>query len=256
MNEVKEEVENLYKDFRLSEALKIIYSLIWDDFCSWYLEWVKPGFEQPVDKNVYDKTVEFFGELMQLLHPFMPFVTEEIYHQLKERTEGDDLVIKQYEPIAKADKKILEGGILLKEVITAIRDARNKNKIKFKDKITLHILSANSSDYKMIESILKKQVNADKINYVSEPVSNALTVIVQRDKFFIETENSVNTSSQKEELLKDLEYLKGFVLSVEKKLNNKKFVQNAKPEVVETEKKKKADAEDKIKAIEEALGLF
>ena len=256
LNEVKEEVEDLYKDFRLSEALKIIYSLIWDDFCSWYLEWVKPGFEQPVDRNIYNKTVEFFGELMQLLHPFMPFVTEEIYHQLKERTEGDDLVIKQYEPILKPDKMILQEGILLKEVITAIRDARNKNKIKFKDRITLHILSENSTDYKMIENILKKQVNADKIIYITEPAQNTLTVVVQRDKFFIQTENIVNVSSQKEGLLKDLEYLRGFVVSVEKKLNNQKFVQNAKPDVVETEKKKKADAEDKIRAIEEAILNF
>ncbi len=99
LSEVKKELETLFKDFRLSEALKAIYSLIWDDFCSWYLEWVKPGFEQPIDNAVYKKTVDFFEELMQLLHPFTPFITEEIYHLLKERKEGDDITIKQFSKI-------------------------------------------------------------------------------------------------------------------------------------------------------------
>src|SRR4030095_274249 len=120
LNEAKTEIERSYKEFKLSEALKTIYSLIWDDFCSWYLEWVKPGFEQPIDKTLYEKTVEFFEQLMQLLHPFMPFVTEEIYHQLESRNTGDDLCIKQRAEIQKSKSEILQQGSLLKEVITAI----------------------------------------------------------------------------------------------------------------------------------------
>lgn len=251
LNEAKAEVENLYKDFRLSEALKTIYSLIWDDFCSWYLEWVKPGFEQPIDKAVFDKTVDYFEQLMQLLHPFMPFVTEEIYHQLKERQ--DDICVKQFAKISNADKTVLQNGNLLKEVITAIRDARNKNQVKPKDIIKLYIQTGSKNAYKPIENILAKQINAESISFVDELVNNCINVVVQKDKFYIETEKELDTASQKEQLVKDLEYFKGFLVSVEKKLGNEKFVQNAKPEVVESEKKKKADALDKIKAIEESL---
>jgi valyl-tRNA synthetase len=251
LSQVRIELDEQFKDFRLSESLKTLYSLIWDDFCSWYLEWVKPGFEQPIDKAVYEKTVSFFEELVQLLHPFLPFITEEIYHQLKDRT--DDLTIKQYPSDALANKEILTHGTLLKEVITAIRDTRNKNQLKQKDTIRLHIQTENSNTYRSIESILSKQVNAESVEYTSAAVANSITVVVQKDKFFIETSVVVNTTSQKDQLQKDLDYLKGFLVSVEKKLANEKFVQNAKPEVIDSERKKKADAEEKIKVIEESL---
>ncbi|HET9744991.1 MAG TPA: class I tRNA ligase family protein, partial [Chitinophagaceae bacterium] len=254
MNEAKSDIEKLYKDFRLSEALKTIYSLIWDDFCSWYLEWVKPGFEQTIEKSVYDKTVYFFEELLQLLHPFMPFVTEEIYHQLSEKKKGDDITIKintigewGYKPVT------LWQGKLLKEVITALRDVRIKNQLKPKEEIKLSIQTQDRQSYDLFKSILAKQINASNIDFVNESIVGTINVVVQKDKFFIETGKQLDTSSQKEQLIKDLEYQKGFLLSVEKKLSNERFVQNAKPEVVEIEKKKKADAEAKIKAIEESL---
>ncbi len=253
LNEVKTEIEKLYKDFKLSEALKIIYSLIWDDFCSWYLEWVKPGFEQPIEKNVYEKTIFFFEELMQLLHPFMPFVTEEIYHQLKERHAGDDLTIKQNSESMIENSAILNQAELLKQVITALRDVRVKNQLKPKEAVKLHIQTAERSSYDSFKSILAKQINASEINFVSNAVAGSINSVVQKDKFFIETENQLDTTAQKDQLLKDLAYQKGFLLSVEKKLSNERFVQNAKPEVVDIEKKKKADAEAKIKAIEESL---
>ena len=251
LNEVKTEVESLYKDFRLSEALKTIYSLIWDDFCSWYLEWVKPEFEKPIDKTVYEKTVGFFEELMQLLHPFMPFVTEEIYHELKDQKE--DLAVKQFTAIQAVDNSVLKNGLLLKEVITAIRDAKVKAQLKPRDIIRLHICSADTGTYKNIGAILSKQVSAEEILYTNNIVSNSITVIVQKDKLFIESATKLDTGAQKEQLLKDLDYQKGFLASVEKKLSNERFVQNAKPEVVAAEQKKKADAEAKIKAIEESL---
>lgn len=252
LNEAKIEIDELYKDFRLSEILKTIYSLIWDDFCSWYLEWVKPGFEQPIDKDVYDKTVSFFEELIQLLHPFMPFVTEEIYHQLNKRE--DDLTVKQLRSPKETKSQISQQGILLKEVITAIRDARIKAQLKPKDPIQLHILSDSSRQYKSIESILAKQVNAVSVSFANAPANNSITVVVGKDKFFIQAEALLDTSSQKEQLIKDLDYQRGFLATVEKKLGNERFIQNAKPEVIEIEKKKKADAEAKIKAIEESLG--
>lgn len=251
LNEVRLELNEQFREFRLSEALKTIYSLIWDDFCSWYLEWVKPPYGEPLNSEIYNRTTGFFEELMQLLHPFMPFITEEIYHQLKD--QPDDLTVKQLPASAPANQQYLETGTLLKEVITAIRDARNKNRLKPKDTIQLHIQTADPSVYKAIEPILVKQVNAASLNYTGTPVSGSITIVVQKDKFFMETSAELDSASQKEQLEKDLAYLKGFLQSVEKKLGNERFVQNAKPEVIEIERKKKADAEDKIRVIEESL---
>ncbi|MET6996194.1 valine--tRNA ligase [Chitinophaga defluvii] len=253
LNEVEIQLAELFRDFRLSEGLKTIYSLIWDDFCSWYLEWVKPGFEQPVDKAVYQQTVAFFERLMQLLHPYMPFVTEEIYQQLQPRTAGDDLIVKQYAPSGTPHHTTLVEGALAKEVITSIRDARNKHQIKPKDPIVLHIETKHENAFKQIESMLAKQVNASAIAYTQVPVPGCINLVVQKDKFYLETATVLDTAAQKAELLKDLEYQQGFLLSVEKKLGNERFVQNAKPEVVEAERRKKADAEAKINMITESL---
>ncbi|HLF45964.1 MAG TPA: valine--tRNA ligase [Chitinophagaceae bacterium] len=253
LNEVKNDVEKFYKDFRLSEALKNIYSLIWDDFCSWYLEWVKPGFKQPIEKEVYEKTVYFFEELMQLLHPFMPFVTEEIYHQLKERKDGDDLTIKQIPEVRSLKPEVLQQGKLLKEAITLIRDVRNKNNLKTKDSILLQIETKNPGLYKLFESILSKQVNSKATTYTLKAESGSFTLVGNKVKFHIITNSEIDTSTQKQKLLKDLEYQKGFLASVEKKLSNERFMQNAKPDVVESEKKKKTDALEKIHLLQESI---
>ena len=256
LQEIKAEVEQLYKDFRLSEALKKIYSLIWDDFCSWYLEWVKPGYEEGMDAHLYSKTINFFEQLMQLLHPFMPFVTEEIYHRLAERKEDDDLTIKQFEKIKTPDVIILQKGETLKHVITAVRDARNKSQLKPKDAVKLFIQTNHKDYYQFISGILQRQVNAESISFAEEAVSDAINIVAGVDKIFMKAENIVDASQQKEQLLKDLDYLKGFLISVERKLNNERFVQNAKPEVVEAERRKKTDAEEKIKVIEESLAAL
>ena len=253
LNEVQAEVENLYKDFRLSEILKKIYSLIWDDFCSWYLEWVKPGFQQPIDAHIYLNTISFFERLMQLLHPFMPFITEEIYHQLKTRAKGDDLTIRQFESPEETDTSILQQGEMLKKLVTALRDARNKSQLKPKETIRLFIQHKDGKEYALLQDILQRQVNAEEITYVNETVPGSISVVVEKVKLFIQTDAKTDEGGQQEQLLKDLEYLKGFLVSVEKKLSNERFVQNAKPEVVEAERKKKADAEEKIRAIEDSL---
>ena len=251
--QVKEELNGQFKEFRLSEALKTIYSLIWDDFCSWYLEWVKPPMGEKIDKAVYEKTVSFFDELMQLLHPFMPFVTEEVYHLLRERKQGDDLTIKQESGVRSQESGVLKQGVLLKEVITGLRDARNKNQVKPKEKIRVFIQSESASVYQHIQSILARQINSENIAFVNEQVSSSISTVIGKDKFYLQTEQPLDTNNQKEELIKDLNYQKGFLASVEKKLSNEKFVANAKPEVVASEQKKKADAEARIKAIEESL---
>jgi valyl-tRNA synthetase len=251
LSEVSVEVAEMMKQFRLSEALKTIYSLIWDDFCSWYLEWVKPGFEQSIHEEVYKKTIEFFSELMQLLHPFMPFITEEIYHQLTQRE--DDICIKQYSKKSAPDNKILQTGNLLKSVITGLRDVRNKQQLKPKETIQLFIQTEQLENYKSIENILAKQLNTSEIVFTNENISGSFTTVIDKDTFYIITERPVNMENQKAELLKELEHLQNFLLSVDKKLGNEKFVQNAKPDVLALELKKKADALDKIKVIEDRL---
>ena len=251
MNEVKSEVDGLMKQFRLSEALNTIRSLIWDDFCSWYLEWVKPGFEQPVEAAVYHTTVEFFEEMMQLLHPFMPFITEEIFHLLNEQPV--DLCVKQVSTWQPPVPKVLERGELLKKVITSLRDARNKNQVKPKDTIELHIQTESPASYKAIENILSKQVNAASIRFTNELVANTIVVAVEKDKFYLESEKQLDNATLKNDLLKDLQHQQLFLQSVQKKLGNERFVQNAKPEVIEMERKKQADAENRIRTIEESL---
>lgn len=254
LNQARAEVDKLMADFKLSEALKTIYSLIWDDFCSWYLEWVKPGFDQPMDRTVYRKTVDYFTELLQLLHPYMPFVTEEIYHQLEER--NDDLCVRQFQPVKSADLDVLKQGEFLKELITGLRDARIKNQVKPRTSIKVLIQTTHQQQYHAIQDLLAKQVNAEEISFTKEQVPNSIAVVIGKERFFIITEEPVNTDNQKAELLKELEYLKGFLITVDKKLSNERFVQNAKPEVVALEQKKKADAETKIKVIEESLAAL
>lgn len=256
LTEVKAELDIQFSEFRLSEALKTIYSLIWDDFCSWYLEWVKPGFEQTVHKITYEKTIALYENLMQLLHPFMPFITEEIYHQLRERNE--DLTVLQYAATGKKNPTLLFAGELLKKTITAIRDARNKHQLKPKDPIKLHIETTDSASFRAIESLLAKQVNASDIQIALQVsnIPNSITVVVGKEKIFIETTVTLDAGAQREKLLKDLEHLRGFLASVDKKLSNEKFVQNAKPEVIELERKKKADAETKIRITEESLNTL
>ncbi len=251
LNEVRTEVENLMSQFRLSEALKTIYSLIWDDFCSWYLEWIKPGFEENIPTHVYAKTVKLFEELLQLLHPFMPFITEEIYHLLKER--NDDLIVKQFLPAGEVDVTILQHGNRLKEIISAIRDARNKHNIRPKEPIKLHIETNDKEQYNTVKNILAKQINAESIGFSSQPENAFISIVAGKEKIHIETNIEVDVFAQKEKLLKDLNYLKGFLNSIDRKLSNDRFVQNAKAEVIDLERKKKSDAEAKILAIEQTL---
>lgn len=264
LNEVKLEVENLLKQFRLSEALKTIYSLIWDDFCSWYLEWAKPGFEQPIEAAVYNKTVAYFEELMHLLHPFMPFVTEEIYHQLKER--NDDLCVKQQSTVDSPQSTVLLNGRRLKDDITAIREARAKYTIKNIEGIKLFADASTMNFYQLnqnIQSVFNKQTNStftdsnehnaildDKLE---ELVKNQILIVSSESKFYLHLNKVIDITAQKAELEKDLAYQKGFLESVMKKLGNERFVANAKPEVIAAEQKKKADAEARIKTIEESL---
>ena len=256
--QVNAELDQLYSQFRLSEALKTLYTLIWDDFCSWYLEWVKPPYgADHIDSVVIIRTKDFFEELMKMLHPFMPFITEEIYHELSPRKDGDDICVARYgllsPSMSDGNIPFLIYGKLLQESITGVRDARNKANLKPRDAVELFVQTETPVAYHYTGSILMKQVNATALSITKESIPHSIPAVAGKEKFYILTAEPMDTGSQKEELQKELEYLKGFLLSVEKKLSNEKFVQNAKAEVVDIERRKKADAESKIRMIEESL---
>lgn len=253
LTETATQLENLYDTYRLSEALKALYSLVWDDFCSWYLEWIKPGTDKKIPAAVLDQTIGFFEELLSLLHPFMPFITEELYHQLHPRTTGDDLMIRRLSAPGTAQEAFLAGGAMAQKVITAIRDVRNKHQMKNRDSITLHIQTEHPDRYRAFEGILLKQVNAEQLHFTTEAVPQSTTILVEKDRIYVGTPHQADPSDQREKLLVDLEHQKGFLLSVEKKLANEKFVLHAKTELVAREQKKKSDALARIKVIEETL---
>ncbi len=200
--EARLEIDKLYAGFKLSEALKTIYSLIWDDFCSWYLEWVKPSYstDQSIDPGIYRQTVKFFSELMQMLHPFMPFVTEEIYHLLEDKK--DDLCVRQFPAVKTPDAQVLAAGNVLKEVVTGLRDARVKSKLKQKDEIKLYIITESPDLYMSFYHILTKQVNANAIAFNTEALGHNVSVVIGKDKFYIETAEAIDTSEQKRGLIK------------------------------------------------------
>lgn len=256
--EVSQQIEDLFKEFKLSEALKVIYSLIWDDFCSWYLEWVKPQQEQQISQNILDKTISFYEQLLQLLHPFLPFVTEEIYHQLLPNT-NEDLMAMQLTTPSVHNVEVLNSGIRLKECISAIRDARNRMSLKPKDVISLTIDTADINTYKSFETILMSQINAEHISYETqnlEQLKGLTSLVIGIDKVYIHSNNIIDYDTQRQLLLKDLDYLQGFLLSIDKKLSNESFMSKAKPEIIAVEQKKKQDALDKIKTINESIALL
>ena len=246
------DIEQLMRQFRLSEALKYLYSLVWDDFCSWYLEWVKPGFEKPVSVHVLNKTIAFYTELMQLLHPFMPFVTEEIYQRLAAR--DIDLCVRTQPNIERpASESILSEGALLQSFITAIRDIRNKQQIKPKEPIDIFIQSDSPALIDRIKSILQQQTNAQSISMTSAAITDAFTTVIDVHTCYIVSTQPVDAEKQREDLEKEMAHLVGFLASVEKKLGNDRFVQQAKPDVVALEQKKRSDAIEKIDRIRQQL---
>lgn len=247
------ELDQQFDEFRLSEALKNIYSLIWNDFCSWYLEWVKPAQDELISKADYDATIEIFQVILSLLHPFLPFVTEEIY-QLLDDSKGSILEVRLKNYDSQPDKATLDKGHQLCQTITGIRDIRNQQQLKPKDVIELFYQSNDATFYSKMENILKKQVNAASIQAIgNSDTSNLFTTVVGTEKLYIKSNQEVDVAQQKTKLEEELKYLKGFLISVEKKLSNVKFVANAKPEIIANERKKQADALAKIQTIEESL---
>jgi valyl-tRNA synthetase len=254
LNQSLTELEDHFSKFRISDALHTIYKLIWDDFCSWYLEMIKPEFGKPIDRNTYDTTVSFFETLLKALHPFMPFITEELWHELQERSETDCIIVASSPSPKSFDQKILDEAQLSFDVITEIRNTRNTKNISPKETLKLLVKNGDEVPLKSCWPIIKKLSNISEISYITNaPAVSGTPFLVRSYEFFIPMEGKIDAAKERETILKDIEYQRGFLVSVDKKLSNEKFVNSAPPQVIETERRKKADAESKIKALEESL---
>ncbi|MES2592127.1 MAG: valine--tRNA ligase [Bacteroidota bacterium] len=256
-NEQLNLIDDLYSKYRMSEALMTTYKLVWDDFCAWYLEMIKPEFVDgkslPIDKATYDATIVFFERLLKVLHPFMPFITEEIWHLIKEREAKDCIIVAEW-PKAKAGSTgIVKDFEIVMEVITNIRNIRKQKNISPKEKLQVFEKVNQGEAIKTYDSIIVKLCNLTSFEYVNQKVDGAISFVLKHAEFYVPLLQNIDVAAEKERLAKDLEYNKGFLKSVEIKLSNEKFVANAKPELIANEKKKLADAEAKIKAIEEQL---
>jgi valyl-tRNA synthetase len=257
-NEALAEIEANFKQYRLSEALMDTYKLVWDDFCAWYLEMVKPQYQHPVDAETKKISIQYFEQLLKLLHPFMPFLTEELYHDelFGERTEMDCCIVADYPTIRKTDKHLLKEAELIKNIISEIRNVRNARQLSPKDALPLAIKINSDLTYEKWSNIIFKLGNINEIEFVNDKIAGAASFMVDKDEFFIMLNENVDLDAERERLSKELEYLQGFLKSVDAKLSNERFVQNAKPEIIANERNKKADAESKIKIITESLAVL
>lgn len=254
INEGLAEYNDHLSKFRISDALHTIYKLVWTDFCSWYLEIIKPEYGQPIDKTTYDKTIGYFETLLKALHPFMPFITEELWHELQDRSEKDCIIVASWPTPASFNQELLNEASQAFDIITEVRNTRASKGLSPKEALKLLVKNGESAPVKSCWSIVKKLSNLSEITFVATaPETSATGFIVKSMEFFIPMEGKIDKEKEREALEKELEYQKGFIASVDKKLSNEKFVANAKPEVVAIERKKKADAEAKVKALEEAL---
>ncbi len=251
------QVESDFEQFRLSEALLGLYTFIWDDFCAWYLEMIKPGYEQPIDKETYEATLDMYSQIMVALHPFMPFVTEEIWHQLRERSEGNDVCVQRYPKAAAFDNALIFKVESAKTIITGIRDIRNQNQVKPRDPLTVTVQDSDSARTLFAEEgfreMLMKMAVLESLELSSEAPASAKSFISGTDKFYVTLNQTIDIEAERKKLTEELEYQRGFIRSIEGKLSNERFVSSAPAAVVENERKKMADGLARVQILEESL---
>lgn len=246
------EIEDNFEKYRISDALMAIYKLVWDDFCSWFLEMIKPGYQQPIDRKTFDKAIEMLEANLKLLHPFMPFLTEEIWQYIGERTPEQALIIAEWPEIKSFDEKIITDFDFAAEVIAGIRTIRKDKNIAFKETIDMKVVNAENAATSF-DSVVQKLGNVALLEYVTDKVGGALTFRVKSNEYFIPVSGSVNVEEEVAKLTEELNYTKGFLKSVQAKLSNEKFVGSAPEKVVAMERQKEADALAKIANIEQSL---
>ena len=256
MNKVVAETLDHYNKFRMSDALMSTYNLIWDDFCSLYLEMIKPAYIDgkglPIDLETYNSTLEIFDELMCLIHPWMPFISEEIWQTIRERNKNESICLAQFPQGGEINEALLDDFDLLGEIVSTVRNTRNSKQISPKEALPLAVKTDNQARYETLSGLIKKMANVSDIQYVSDK-ADGMSFVIKGDELTIDLGKNLDIEEEKAALQKDLDYIIGFKKSTEAKLSNERFVQNAKPEIIEKERQKLADAEIKIKALEEAL---
>ena len=229
-----------------------IYKLVWDDFCSMYLEMIKPGYEQPIDEATLEQTIQFFDKILCLTQPFTPFVAEELWHLLRQRAEGDDIIIAKWPQVEAYDETVLRQFVTAEEVITNIRNIRSKNNIANKVKLELFV-KKNADLDTSFDAVIVKMGNLSQLEYTTEKVTNANSFLVQSNEYFIPFGELVDVTAEKAKMEEELNYTRGFLKSVQGKLSNEKFVSGAPEQVIANERKKEADALQKIAILEEKL---
>ena len=253
LKEVNAEVNDLFKKYRISEALMAVYRLFWDEFSSWYLEMVKPEYQKPMDKASYDATLRFFETLLKMLHPFMPFITEELWQNIYERKDGESIMRDKLELEAPtADEQALTANIeLLKQIIGGVRTIRNQKNISPREALKLQIVGAN--ELEAYNCVLAKMANLDEIAVVSEKDGTASAFMVGTTEYAVPLGDKIDVAAEIEKAEAQLKHLEGFLAGINKKLSNEKFVANAPEAVVALERKKKSDSEEKIAALKETI---
>lgn len=253
LNKELQNINELFDKFKISEALMATYKLVWDDFCSWYLEMIKPGYQHPIDKKTLETTLDFFEKLLKVLQPFTPFVAEELWHLIRERKEGDDIIIAQWPTLEASNETILSEFTIAEEVITNIRNIRKKNNIATKIKMELFVRK-NKEVNTDFDCVIVKMGNLSHLDYTTDKIENSNSFIVNGNEFFVPFGDSIDLEAEKEKMQEELNYTQGFLKSVQKKLQNEKFVSSAPEQVVAIEKQKEADALAKIAILEDKLG--
>ncbi len=254
-NQAFAEIENNYEKYRLSDSLVSIYKLIWNDFCSWYLEMVKPVYGEPIDRATYEATIVIFEKLMRFLHPFMPFITEELWQMMATRNlaDGESICVAEYPTGGDFDKDLLTHTETMFDIISQIRNTRQAKQISPKTALELSIKTDNQALFAPYEALIQKLANISAIVYTQEKPEGSVSFVQQAHECFLPIAGEVDTEKEKAEMEKELKRMKGFLVGVTKKLSNERFVANAPETVLEKERQKKADAESKIRVLEESL---
>ena len=249
------EIEDHFNKYRLSDALMCIYKLIWDDFCSWLLELIKPGYQQPIDKLTFDSIINIFENNLRILHPFMPFISEEIWQNITKRSVDNALIVSNWPKVENVDISIIKDFDFTSQVISSIRTIRKEKSISFKNSIELHVLN-NENMNTNLDSLIIKLCNISKLVYTKNEVENSISFRVKSNNYYVPVNNNINVDEEIIKLKTELSYTEGFLNSVRKKLSNTRFVENAPEKVIQIEKDKEQDALSKIKAIKDSLSSF
>ena len=260
LKEVNVELDDLFSKYRISEALMAVYKLFWDEFSSWYLEMVKPAYvngqQQPIDRQTYDQTLHYFDVLLKMLHPFMPFITEELWQALYERQQGDSIMRESLKLDAPTDAetKLISDFEQVKQIVSGVRMVRSQKNIAPKE--TLELQAVNANNYTSFTSAIQKMANVSTINVVNEKDATASAFMVGTDEFAVPLGNMIDIDAEIEKQETQLKHLEGFLAGVMKKLSNERFVQNAPEQVVALERKKQSDSEEKIAALKESIAAL